>query len=260
MNREGHNNVKFFIGPEVEHTPAYSKRTLFVVDKQPVESILDNARKHKVTHVFMGANHSFDASDSDTYWDKTITELLDRGLWVSLDYQAHEHDKVLKLLNPGIWQSRIFVPLLNVRVAHVQTSSPNLTIKIDDVDFKATNAGVWCLNHHEITDSNRFTDWADYGSDTVIYDEVPPVVTAVPPVIPKTVLTTAVEETVTESVVDEVKNEVETGLDTESKSQLKADVVEEIAPRPQLTPGEAIEAYTEGAGEKEVKKAAKAKK
>ena len=30
MNRDGHKGVTFFIGPEVEHTPAYSKRTLFV--------------------------------------------------------------------------------------------------------------------------------------------------------------------------------------------------------------------------------------
>ena len=170
MNRDGHNNVAFFVGPEVEHTPAYSKRTLFVVGKQDVAEILKQANSNRTTHIFMGANHSFsvDPSDGTLYWDKTITALLDKGFWVTLDYQAHEHKNVLMMLNAGIWQSRLFVPLLGVRIPNIETSSPNLTVKIDDVDFKATNRGVWCMHFHEVTDSNRFTDWQDYESDTVI--------------------------------------------------------------------------------------------
>ena len=124
MERIGHENTAFFIGPEVEHTPAFSRKTLFVVGKQDVEKILKLAREHKVTHIFMGANHSFvvDPTDGTLYWDKTITELLDRGFWVSLDYPAHQHESVLKILNAGIWQSRIFVPLLRVEIPKIQTS------------------------------------------------------------------------------------------------------------------------------------------
>jgi hypothetical protein len=33
--------VKFFTGTEVEHTPAYGKKTLFVVGLQPVSEIQD---------------------------------------------------------------------------------------------------------------------------------------------------------------------------------------------------------------------------
>lgn len=169
MNRQGYDETTcFFIGPEVEHTPAYSKRTLFVIGKQPLDQILRMAREYRTPHVFMGANHSFEVGNQDAYWDQTITALLDKGLWVTLDYQAHEHEAVLAMLNPGIWQSRIFVPLLGVRIPRVQTSSVNLTIKIDDVDFAATNAGVWCLHHHEITDSNRFTDWQEYTTDEIL--------------------------------------------------------------------------------------------
>jgi hypothetical protein len=174
MNRDGHNNVAFFIGPEVEHTPAYSRRTLFVVGRQGVADIIKQAQDNKVTHIFMGANHSFDVDPAHpdetvkAYWDKTITALLDKGFWVTLDYEAHLHEMVLKMLNPGIWQSRIFVPLLSVRIPKIETTSNNLTIKIDDVDFKATNRGVWCMHFHEVTDSNRFTDWQDYESDSVI--------------------------------------------------------------------------------------------
>jgi len=234
MNREGHNNTKFFIGPEVEHTPAYSRKTLFVVGKQTIADIRKLAQEHKVSHIFMGANHSFNSASEDPYWNEVITAMLDFGYWVTLDYQAHEHEHVLKMLNPGIWQCRQFVPLLGVRIPKVQTSSVNLTVKIDDVDFKATNPGVWCLHWHEVTDSNRFTDWQDYGSDVVIENTV--VVDPGPTgwagglrvPVPKT--TTIVDtgnaeitETVLDKIKDEMKNDGSLGLDPNSKSQLKPD-------------------------------------
>jgi len=232
MNRDGHKNVKFFIGPEVEHTPAFSKKTLFVVGKQPIREIEALAREHKTPHIFMGANHSFNVASKDPYWDQTITALLDRGFWVTLDYQAHEHEDVLNMLNPGIWQCRTFVPLLGVRIPKIQSSSPNLTVKIDDIDFKATNPGVWCLHYHEVTDSNRFTDWIEYGSDEIIetsndVKETPPAKVEVPPVV----------------------NLADIGLDPYSPSQLKSEPVDEAKVLSTIidNPTDAAEAYADGA-------------
>jgi len=235
MNRDGHNNVAFFIGPEVEHTPAFSKKTLFVVGRQDAESIEKMAKEHKVGHIFMGANHSFDIDPRHPdntlwmYWDKTITTLLDKGYWVTLDYPAHQHEGVLKMLNPGVWQSRMFVPLLSVRIPAIETSSPNLTVKIDDIDFKATNPGVWCMHFREVTDSNRFTDWIEYGTDVVIEQEVSPVV--VHPTTP-------------------VINETALGLDLDSISKLKPEPDNEetkMVPIPFIaSPADAAEAYAEG--------------
>ena len=46
MDREGHtDDTKFFIGTEVEHSPAHGQRTLFVVGLQPKEEILARAFK-----------------------------------------------------------------------------------------------------------------------------------------------------------------------------------------------------------------------
>jgi len=257
MNRDGHKDVVYFIGPEVEHTPAYSKRTLFVVGKQDVEQIERMAREYRTPHIFLGANHSFsvDPTDGTLYWDKTITALLDKGFWVTLDYQAHEHKSVLLMLNKGIWQCRTFVPLLSVRIPNVQTSSTNLTIKIDDVDFKATNAGVWCLNHHEITDSNRFTDWNDYTTDEVVAPLAGPVpnpVLRVP--VPTPVFADNNKPEVNlekaKEVVEAAKNDQSIGLDTSAVSQLKP---EENAQETEIsTPAvasvkDAAEAYADGA-------------
>ena len=284
MKRDGHENTAFFIGPEVEHTPAFSKKTLFVVGKQTVEKILSLAREHKVTHIFMGANHSFvvDPTDGTLYWNETITELLDRGFWVSLDYPAHQHESVLKILSAGVWQSRIFVPLLRVEIPKVQTSSPNLTVKIDDVDFNSTNPGVWCLHFHEVTDSNRFTDWIEYGSDVVIeqdekaipmptYAPQPQVSTEVrsmrklvelpDDVAPELKLPTAMSGT---TGAGEELNPQDLGLDVSAPSALKPEVAE-ILGKSSTTPVVVAEAYADGAkedplGKEGSKKPAKAKK
>jgi hypothetical protein len=259
MIRSGHDETTcYFIGPEVEHTPAFSKRTLFVIGTQDVAQIERMAKEHRVTHIFMGANHSFTCGNLDPYWDKTITALLDKGFWVTLDYQAHEHVDVLKMLNPGIWQSRIFVPLLSVRIPNVQTSSVNLTIKIDDIDFNATNEGVWCLNHHEVTDSNRFTPWQDYVSDQTVASlagAVPNPVLRIP--VPDTKLKVAVPEPVYADInkpelnMDAVKNLIDAGLDPATPSMLKADLEEKEVPEISSikSPDDAAEAYAAGATE-----------
>ena len=269
MNRTGHETATFFVGGEVEKSPAFSKKTLFVVGKQDTLEIEKHAKEHKVQHIFLGANHSFDASHYTDYfgktWDDQITYLLDRGYWVTLDYQAHEHVKVLKMLNAGVWQSRLFVPLLSVRVPNVETSSPNLTIKIDDIDFKATNPGVWCLNFHQVTDSNRFTDWTEYTSDIVIetktYDDGT-VATGVAPLpndspTERRVFSVDIGDATpaeAKKMLDEVRermNNPELGLDTTSVSKLKPENEEnhETNVAPQVTfkdAQSAADAYTQG--------------
>ena len=50
-------NIIFFTGVEIEHTPAYGKKTLFVNGVQPVEDIALNLQGCE--HIFFGANHSF---------------------------------------------------------------------------------------------------------------------------------------------------------------------------------------------------------
>ena len=65
------NDVIFFIGNEVEHTPAYGMKTLFVTGVQPtdaIDSILNDQNSYTdhskhIKHIFFGANHSFHPTD-----------------------------------------------------------------------------------------------------------------------------------------------------------------------------------------------------
>lgn len=279
FTRNGHEGVKFFIGGEIEHTPAFNKKTLFVVGLQDIDTILRLTQEHNIKHVFLSANRSFDtvskvngvymventlASD----WEKQIHLLLDSGYMVSLDYPAHKHVMVLEILNKGIWQSRNFVPILSVAIPHVSTSSVNLTIKIDDSNFGATNPGVWCINHHEITDSNRFTGWNEYGDDLVLdFDGSETANPAVIETQDRRVYTIDIDdmdadqalEVVTTAMKDaDTLNQTELGLDVSAVSSLKS-IPESLKTMVPATPVAAAEAYAAGAtsdplSEKESKK------
>ena len=56
-------NVDYFVGEEIEHTPAYLLKTLFVVGVKAPEQITDIATKHECDHVYFGANQSFDGEE-----------------------------------------------------------------------------------------------------------------------------------------------------------------------------------------------------
>lgn len=237
--RKGHEGVRFFVGPEIEQTPAFGKKTLFVVGLQDITEVERLAKEHKCPHIFLSANRSFDSLElvdgvykvGDTLardWEVQIHKLLDLGFMVSIDYPAHKHVDMLKIIGPAIWQSRNFVPVLSVAIPKVNTSSVNLTVKIDDSNFRATNPGVWCMNHMEVTDSNRFTDWNEYGNDQILADEdVKSVIS--PKVVVAPAAVTNKSEVTAPALVEEsvVKNNADLGLDTDSKSLLKPEPNEE---------------------------------
>ena len=55
-------NVNFFVGTEVENTFGKNQRTLFVVGPKSSARILEHASQENVTHIYLGANHSYNRS------------------------------------------------------------------------------------------------------------------------------------------------------------------------------------------------------
>ena len=63
MHRPGHEQIDFFIGTEVEHSPAFGHRTLFVVGIQDSQIIYQEVSNNDCTHIYFGANQSFPQYD-----------------------------------------------------------------------------------------------------------------------------------------------------------------------------------------------------
>jgi hypothetical protein len=168
MDRPGHNKVSLFVGTEVEHTPAYGQKTLFVVGVQPVELIEAAYVAHKCTHIYFGANQSFGPDGTDQYgppWDEMISYCLKKGYLCTLDFDASDTEYVLEF---GFAEYHNFVPMVSVKLPYLQQLGYNATIKLDDKDFNATNPGVWCHSLHSLQNRTVFTSWSKYTKDEVV--------------------------------------------------------------------------------------------
>lgn len=169
MERPGHEEIRFFYGTEVEHTPAYGQETLFVVGVHPTSEI--TARLKQVgQHIYFGANQSFPnpgVNDNDAWkpWEDMIVHYLQQGYLCTLDIDV---SCVEGLVEGPLCEYNNFIPMISVKLPYIQMLGYNATIKLDDKDFCASNPGVWCHSLHELRDRSKFTDWSKYTKDTVI--------------------------------------------------------------------------------------------
>ena len=170
MNREGHRDISYFIGTEVEHSPAHGQRTLFVVGIQDSREIMDTALKQACSHIYFGANQSFpslEIYDGDGWrpWERMIQDCLDTRLLCTLDLDVTCAEG---LLESSLVDYTNFIPMISVKLPYIKQFGYNATLKIDDKDFEFSNPGVWCHSLHNLQKRSQFTDWSKYTQDEVI--------------------------------------------------------------------------------------------
>jgi hypothetical protein len=170
MNREGHKAVSFFIGTEVEHTPAFGLQTLFVVGVQDPQIVLQALDNNNCDHIYFGANQSFPALDKNDAegwrdWEYMVQSCLEAGWLCTLDL---DHAQAEGLLESALVEFHNFIPMISVKLPYIKQFGYNATLKIDDKDFAATNPGVWCHSLHNLQNREVFTDWSKYTKDKVI--------------------------------------------------------------------------------------------
>lgn len=162
-------DITFFVGTEVEHTPAFGMRTLFVTGVQPVDEIAYHFNKHPdgIEHIFFGANHSYNPQNYDEHkaWENMIRFFLEKDYLCSLDIPLNQ---VEEFNDSGLCESDNFIPQIRVPIPYVKLWNYNTMLKIDDKDFKATNPGVWSHSLHTLMDRSKFTDWNQYKNDKIV--------------------------------------------------------------------------------------------
>lgn len=179
MNRPDHFEKDFFVGREIEHSPAYGLMTLFVIGLQPIEEIMKIVKQSQqnldinqhITHVYFGADRSFPrkitTNDYENWqpWEKMIDSCLAQDLWCSLDINI---DQVEGLLETGFCEDNKFIPMISAPIPYLRLLGYNAVLKIDDIDFAKTNPGVWCHQLNDLTSRRVFTDWSKYTEDQVL--------------------------------------------------------------------------------------------
>ena len=162
--------ITLFTGIEIERTPAYGMKTLFVVGTMNPQAVVNTAKSNDCTHIYFGANQSFpklETNDATGWrgWEDMIEYCLESDFWCTLDL---EPGQVEGLLESSLTEYRRFIPQISVKLPYIKQLGYNLTIKIDDKDFDATNPGVWCVPAGAVTQRKYFTDWDQYGKDEII--------------------------------------------------------------------------------------------
>lgn len=159
-------NIAFFTGREIEHSPAYGMSTLFVTGLQNPAEVLILAKQEKVKHIYFGANQSFRPTSTDelSHWQKMIISLLKQNFWCTLDFDVKYAEDILET---GLNEERKFISMISVKLPYLTQFNYNSILKIDDKDFEATNPGVWTHRLHDLLDSNKFTDWDQYKEDEI---------------------------------------------------------------------------------------------
>lgn len=161
-------DITFFIGDEIEHTPAYGQKTLFVTGVQSIDSINQILINFKdITHVFFGANHSFNPKTYDEWneWEKIILHFLNAKYLCSLDIPL----SVVEQFNDTcLNEHNNFIPQIRVPIPYIKLWNYNTMIKIDDINFNATNPGVWTHSLHQLQDRSKFTPWSKYSNDVIV--------------------------------------------------------------------------------------------
>jgi hypothetical protein len=168
-------DITFFVGTEVEHTPAFGMRTLFVTGVQPIQEIQDwlddfnsyEDRSKHIGHIFFGANHSFNPQSYEEHkaWENMILFFLEKEYLCSLDIPINQ---VEEFHESGYCEYNNFIPQIRVPIPYVKLWNYNTMLKIDDKDFKATNPGVWSHSLHTLMDRSKFTDWSQYKNDEIV--------------------------------------------------------------------------------------------
>lgn len=155
--------ANFFTGIEIEKTPAYGLKTLFVVGHQVFNDIIKYYEYEKCEHIYLGANKSFNPND----WESNIiiNGLLSMGLLTTLDFNIKHIEWVLER---GYCEYDNFIPQISVEIPYIRQLNYNAVLKIDDIDFKKSNPGVWCHSLHELQNKETFTPWTQYAKDKII--------------------------------------------------------------------------------------------
>lgn len=168
-------NVNFFVGDEIEKTPAYGMKTLFVVGVQSTDviesalaqraNVLDT--RSNVNHIFFGANHSYNPAGAEEHreWEDMIVYFLNQGYLCSLDIPVNQ---VEGFNDGGLNEHNNFIPQIRISIPYVRLWNYNTMIKIDDKDFNATNPGVWTHSLHDLMERDCFTSWDQYSKDEVV--------------------------------------------------------------------------------------------
>lgn len=168
--------VSHFIGREVENTPAYGLETLFIVpDGKSTDEIIQIIKKHEseVENVYLNANH-FMIEDDIIHpgfgidWHAIFKHIENCSYIKFFTIEIFDQNSIQQI-HPLLDKYQKLIINVSIQIPFAEKHRQRISLKIDDVTFKATNPGVWsCVITDIMAHSYTFTPWEQYKKDRII--------------------------------------------------------------------------------------------
>lgn len=162
------NTAKMFVGLEIELTPYYGLRTLFVVGspEDQIDLISKHADENNCTHIFLGANHSYEPQtiEEAVEWSLAISMLAQKykvSVDVGSNFLHYFRRSKAHLVKDVCLQVRL-------EISDISEYNDLVMIKIDDSGFRHSNPGIWTTKLTKICSPENFTGWDAYQQDRVV--------------------------------------------------------------------------------------------
>jgi hypothetical protein len=162
--------VKTFVGLEIEHTQAYGKRTLFLARNDlTTDEILELVVLNDCEAIYFGANRTY--MHNHGLQLAQIHKFLSDGYYVTVDYPYNLHKEVKQKFST-VWSHPKFIPFCSIIFPNIEEDT-QLCFKIDDIDFNKSNPGVWTSTMSKFKEQAGFTKWEDYRNDEPLHQTGP---------------------------------------------------------------------------------------
>ena len=162
------NTAKMFVGVEVERTPYFGQRTLFVVGspQDQIDLITKHADENECGHIFLGANHSYapQSIQEAVEWSMAISMLAQKykiSVDVGSNFLHYFRRSKAHLVKDVCLQVRL-------EISDISEYNNLVMIKIDDSGFRHSNAGIWTTPLTTICSPANFTAWDEYNKDRIV--------------------------------------------------------------------------------------------
>jgi hypothetical protein len=157
----------YIIGPEVEHTAAYGKKTLIVNRFQDIDTIQAMADQFKCRHIYLevtyALNHSRNQAQVLKRYRQLAQHFLKQGYTVTIDIPNELASRYADLT-----KDKNFVMNVAIQIPDMHKLGDRVSMKfVGGADWNKSG-GVYVADFDEIRTKKNFTPWKQYDKDVKV--------------------------------------------------------------------------------------------
>jgi hypothetical protein len=157
----------YVLGPEVEHTDAFGKKTLIVNRIISPEEIQDIFDQYDCEHIYFEVSYALSQSKNQSKvindYKKLAKHFLGKGITVTVDCPtdlAHNY--------ADLTSNKNFVMNLAINIPHLHKLKDQISLKIMAGEYENDTGGIYVIHLDNVRKKKNFTPWKAYDKDVKV--------------------------------------------------------------------------------------------